>query len=152
MTDIIPTECGCQKHIELFKARGAWQENDGYTPKPGDYIFYDWDDSGAGDNTGSADHVGIVTKVSGATITVIEGNKGDAVAYRTMKVNGKYIRGYGTPDYAGKARRTGGGAEPTPAARPSIRYGAGIPFPGSQQSTAPRWTPWRRSTPSKTRT
>lgn len=115
MTDIIPTECGCQKHIELFKARGAWQENDGYTPKPGDYIFYDWDDSGAGDNTGSADHVGIVTKVSGATITVIEENKGDAVAYRTMKVNGKYIRGYGTPDYAGKARRTGGGAEPTPA-------------------------------------
>lgn len=120
MTDIIPTECGCQKHIELFKARGAWQENDAHTPKPGDYIFYDWDDSGAGDNTGSADHVGIVTKVSGATITMIEGNKGNAVAYRTMKVNGKYIRGYGTPDYAGKARKDGGGAEQAPAGGPTI--------------------------------
>ncbi len=26
MTDIIPTECGCEKHIELFKKLGAWQE------------------------------------------------------------------------------------------------------------------------------
>lgn len=120
MTDIIPTECGCQKHIELFKALGAWQENDAYTPKPGDYIFYDWDDRGAGDNAGSSDHVGIVTKVSGTAITVIEGNKGNAVAYRTMKVNGKYIRGYGTPDYAGKARRTSGGTEPTPAGGTTI--------------------------------
>lgn len=109
MTDIIPTECGCEKHINLFKNMGAWQENDAYTPKPGDYIFYDWDDSGSGNNTGSADHVGIVTKVAGTTVTVIEGNKSNAVEYRTMKVNGKYIRGYGTPDYASKATGTGGG-------------------------------------------
>ena len=40
MTDIIPTECGCEKHIELFKKLGAWKENDAYTPKPADYIFY----------------------------------------------------------------------------------------------------------------
>lgn len=109
MTDIIPTECGCEKHINLFKNMGAWQENDAYTPKPGDYVFYDWDDSGSGNDTGSADHVGIVTKVSGSTFTVIEGNKSNAVGYRTMKVNGKYIRGFGTPDYAGKAKKMGGG-------------------------------------------
>jgi hypothetical protein len=42
MTDIIPTECGCGKHIELFKKLGSWQEDDAYVPKPGDYIFYDW--------------------------------------------------------------------------------------------------------------
>ena len=39
LTDIIPTECGCQKHIELFKKLGSWQEADDYTPAPGDYIF-----------------------------------------------------------------------------------------------------------------
>ena len=25
LTDIIPTECGCEKHIALFKALGSWQ-------------------------------------------------------------------------------------------------------------------------------
>lgn len=110
LTDIIPTECGCEKHIELFKKLGAWKENDAYTPKMGDYIFYNWDD-GANyantDLTASADHVGIVTKVSGNTFTVIEGNKSNAVGYRTMKVNGKYIRGFGTPDYWAQAAEAG---------------------------------------------
>lgn len=116
MTDIIPTECGCESHIQLFKKLGRWQENDAYTPAPGDYIFYDWDDSGAGDDTGAADHVGIVTAVGGSTVTVIEGNKGNAVGYRTMQVNGKYIRGYGTPDYAGKATEAGGADQETTTA------------------------------------
>ena len=99
LTDIIPTECGCQKHIELFKKLGSWQENDAYVPSPGDYIFYDWQDSGIGDNTGAADHVGIVEKVAGNTITVIEGNYSNSVKRRTLAVNGRYIRGYGVPKY-----------------------------------------------------
>ena len=103
LTDIIPTECGCEKHIELFKKLGSWQENDAYVPAPGDYIFYDWDDSGAGDNKGGSDHVGIVEKVSGSTITVIEGNNSDSVKRRTIAVNGRYIRGFGVPNYASKA-------------------------------------------------
>jgi surface antigen len=98
-TNIIPTECGCEKMIELFKEKKCWKENDAYTPKAGDIIFYDWDDSGKGDNKGHADHVGIVEKVSGTTITVIEGNKGGEVSRRALKVNGKYIRGYGLPKY-----------------------------------------------------
>ena len=98
-TDIIPTECSCTKMIELFKKLGCWVENDGRTPKPGDFIFYDWDDSGKGDNTGSSDHVGIVEKVSGGKITVIEGNYSNAGKRRTIAVNGKYIRGYGVPKY-----------------------------------------------------
>ena len=99
LTKIFPTECGCEKHIQLFKALDSWVEDDGYVPTPGDVVFYDWDGSGHGDNTGSADHVGIVTACDGKTITVIEGNKNNAVEYRTIKVNGKYIRGYGVPDY-----------------------------------------------------
>ena len=106
LTDIIPTECGCEKHIALFKKLGSWQENDAYVPSPGDYIFYDWDDTGKGDDTGSADHVGIVVSVSGTTIKVIEGNKNNAVEYRNIKVNGKYIRGFGVPKYSSKATST----------------------------------------------
>lgn len=98
-TDIIPTECSCPKMIELFKKLGTWNESDSRTPNPGDIIFYDWEDSGSGDNKGTANHVGIVEKVSGGTITVIEGNYNEAVKRRSIKVNGKYIRGYGVPKY-----------------------------------------------------
>lgn len=103
LTDIIPTECGCEKHTELFKKMGAWVEDDSYTPKAGDYIFYDWDDSGVGDTKGYADHIGIVVSVSGTSMKIIEGNISNAVGYRNLKVNAKYIRGYGVPNYASKA-------------------------------------------------
>lgn len=98
-TDIIPTECGCQQMIELFKKIGSWVEDDSYNPKIGDIIFYDWQDSGASDNTGWSDHVGIVESVSGNNLVIIEGNYNDSVARRNLKVNGKYIRGYGVPKY-----------------------------------------------------
>lgn len=98
-TDIVFPECSCDRMIQLYKKAGRWQENDGYTPKVADIIFYDWGDSGSGDNTGSSDHVGIVATVNGDTFTVIEGNMSDKVGYRTMSVNGQYIRGYGLPNY-----------------------------------------------------
>lgn len=105
-TDIIPTECSCIKMIEKLKKLGAWVENENRTPNPGDIIFYDWQDNGKGDNVGSPDHVGIVEKVSGGKITVIEGNFDgedadgvDGVERRTLYVNGKFIRGYGVPKY-----------------------------------------------------
>ena len=99
-TYIIPTECSCTKMMELFKSSGEWAEDDSYIPGPGDIIFYDWQDTGAGDNTGNPDHVGIVESVFDGKITVIEGNKDDAVGRRTLDVNGRYIRGYGVPKYA----------------------------------------------------
>lgn len=103
LTDIIPTECGCEKHIELFKKLNSWVEDDAYTPNIGDYIFYDWDDNGVGDCTGAADHVGIVVSVSGKSLKIIEGNMSNAVGYRNIQVNARYIRGYGVPKYATKA-------------------------------------------------
>lgn len=102
-TDIIPTECGCEEFIKLAQAKGIWVENDAYTPQTGDYILYDWQDSGVGDNTGHSDHIGIVVSVSGSTIKVIEGNISNAVGYRNIAVNGKYIRGFVTPKYSSKA-------------------------------------------------
>lgn len=98
-TNIIPTECSCSKMIDLFKKLGSWVENDAHTPKAGDIIFYDWEDNGVGDNVGNSDHVGICEKVSGSTITVIEGNYSNSVKRRTLTVNGRYIRGYGVPKY-----------------------------------------------------
>mgnify|MGYP001860962010 FL=1 len=100
-TAIIPTECSCPQMIQLFKNLGEWVESDSYKPSAGDIILYDWGDSGSGDNTGTPDHIGIVEKVSGNTITVIEGNKNDSVSRRTLQVNGRYIRGYGVPKYDG---------------------------------------------------
>lgn len=102
LTDIIPTEVSCPKMITLFQNKGRWMEADSYTPKVGDIIFYDFDDSGAGDNTGNSDHVGIVVRVTDNIIRVIEGNMSDKVWHRDIAVNGKYIRGYGLPDFAAK--------------------------------------------------
>ncbi len=98
-TAYVPLECSCSKMIELAKAKGIWVENDGYKPLAGDIVLYDWQDNGKGDNKGSADHIGIVESVSGNTITIIEGNKGEAVARRILTVNGRYIRGYIVPKY-----------------------------------------------------
>ncbi len=105
LTDIGFVECSCSKMIALYKAKGRWKEADDHKPSPGDLMMYDWDDSGNGENTGAPEHVGMVVSVSGSTIKVIEGNKNDAVGYRTMKVNGRYIRGYCLPDYASKATK-----------------------------------------------
>lgn len=98
-TDIIPVECSCYYMVEQAKKMGIWQENDAYVPSPADFILYDWDDSGKGDNTGNPDHIGTVESVSGNTITVIEGNYSNSVKRRSLQVNGRYVRGYITPKY-----------------------------------------------------
>lgn len=99
-TDIIPTECGCQRQIELFKELGTWEEADDYKPLPGDIIYYCWGESSlSGDCIGWSDHVGIVVGTAGEFIKVIEGNKGDEVAYRYISVDERTIRGYAIPDY-----------------------------------------------------
>lgn len=103
LQDIILPECSCSRMLELYRARGQWVEEDSYHPRPGDIIMYDWQDSGRGDDTGAPDHVGVVEAVEGPTITVIEGNRGEAVARRTLQAGGRYIRGWCLPDYASKA-------------------------------------------------
>lgn len=146
-TDIIPTEVGCGKHIELFKKKNIWVENDAYVPSPGDFIFYDWKDDGKGENKDGASHVGIVEKVVDGKITVIEGNMGTgAVGRRTLEVNGRYIRGFGVPKYDPEVKPTSkpSTTEVTPkehaksfsksvsgtykvtASALNVRYGAGV--------------------------
>ena len=105
LTDIVPTECGCERQVGLWQAIGRWEEDDLYRPLPGDYIYYAWDDNWKfGDCTGWSDHVGIVVGTSGPFIKVIEGNKDDAVAYRIIFRYHPEIRGYGLPDFASKIK------------------------------------------------
>lgn len=95
------TECSCFYLAVEAQKRGIWVENDAYAPKIGDAVLYDWQDSGAGDNTGNPDHIGIVTQVNGTSFIVTEGNtNGGKVGTRTMQVNGRYIRGFIAPAYA----------------------------------------------------
>lgn len=119
-TDIIPTECSCNRMISKAQKMGIWQENDAYVPKLADIVLYDWDDNGSGDNKGVPDHVGyVVSDASGNKFKVAEGNKNDGVELRQMTVNGKYIRGYITPRYDN---------DPAPATiiKPPIKYTRGI--------------------------
>lgn len=143
MTSIMPVECGCNYMIALYKKIGRWQENDAYTPKPGDVIFYDWDDGknfAPTDDTGRAEHVGIVTGVSDGVITVIEGNKDNAVGYRKIKVNGRYIRGFGLPDYASKAT-----VKIAPAPKPKAKCPYAEPKKNlkyGDKNTGVKWVQW----------
>lgn len=108
--DLIGTECGCEKHVDIFKAKGIWIEDGTITPQPGDIILYNWDD-GTQPNDGYSDHIGYVESVSGNTITTIEGNKGEAVGRRTLTVGAGNIRGYARPKYGAGSGAT---APPTP--------------------------------------
>lgn len=100
LTDIIPTECGCQRHIGLFQELGCWEEDDNAIPLPGDLIFFDWDQSKPGDCTGWADHVGIVVGTKWPFVKVIEGNRADCVSYHILLLGDVSIRGYARPEYA----------------------------------------------------
>lgn len=91
---VCPLSYNCGTIITKAKKLDCWVEKDSYKPEKADWILYDWQDSGKGENTGSPDHVGIVEKVSDGEITVIEGNKNDRVERRTLKVNGRFIRGF----------------------------------------------------------
>lgn len=99
LESIIPIECGCPQMITIAQSMGEWVENDAYAPQVGDIVLYDWQDSGSGDNTGTPDHVGICTDVSGNALKITEGNYKDAVSVRSLTVNSRYIRGYIVPKY-----------------------------------------------------
>lgn len=99
-----PLSANCGTIITKAKKMGIWVESDSHIPKGGDWILYDWDDNGKGDNVGGPDHVGTVEKVSDSKIYVVEGNKSKAVGERILAVNGRYIRGFVTPKYSAMAK------------------------------------------------
>lgn len=96
--DIIGTECGCEKHVAIFKKKGIWIEDGTTKPQVGDIIVFNWDDSKQ-PNDGYSDHIGFVEQVSGNTIICIEGNLNEKVGRRTINVGWGYIRGFARPKY-----------------------------------------------------
>jgi hypothetical protein len=105
LTDIIPTECGCQRQIGLFSDLGCWEESDDYMPLPGDIIYYSSSGKGDAENTAWSDHVGIVVGTYKNRIRLIEGNYMGRVAYRTINAGAPEIRGYALPDYSSKTQQ-----------------------------------------------
>ena len=95
ITDIIPVDMSCNSQIKKFKALGVWHTDSNI--QSGDILYYDWDSSG------DADHVGIVEKVNGMSLTVIEGNNGnfpnDRVRRREINSASSLIFGYARPEY-----------------------------------------------------
>lgn len=97
-------ECGVPRHVDLFKTAGIWEEDGAITPKRGDIIVFNWDDT-TQPNDGSADHIGLVEQVAGGYIYTVECNmSGGVVARRKVPVGYGQIRGFAHPKYAGTVR------------------------------------------------
>lgn len=128
MTDLIGTEVGCEKHVDIFKKLGIWIEDGSITPKAGDIIVYNWNDK-TQPNDGWSDHIGIVEEVKNGKITTIEGNVDCAVKRRTIAVGYGQIRGFARPKYEAEPK-----PEPKPAPKPEpttgIKLGDSVTFKG----------------------
>lgn len=97
----VPLSANCGQIIRDAQRLGIWVENDSTVPQIGWGILYDWDDSGRGENTGGADHIGLIYAVDNKYIYVIEGNKGEAsvCGKRAIQIDGRFIRGFVAPNY-----------------------------------------------------
>ncbi|MBQ7896686.1 MAG: peptidoglycan-binding protein [Oscillospiraceae bacterium] len=102
IAEILP-ECSCDAMIALYKRKGQYFGPE-HKAQTGDLIFYDWDKSG------TADHVGIVTEVTGSVLKLIEGNVSDKVSYRVLTNSSSYIKGYASPFDASSVSTVGAGA------------------------------------------
>ena len=98
LSGLIGRECGVERHIQIFKRLGIWNENGASTPKAGDIITFNWDQNSQ-QNNGFADHIGIVESVSNGIIHTIEGNSNNQVRRNTYRIGHGNIRGFATPRY-----------------------------------------------------
>ena len=89
---ILPRFAWCPSGVQWFGERDEWQDS-GYTPRPGDIIFFDWEQDG------ECDHVGIVESVADGKVNTIEGNSGDSCRRRSYDLGSVDIYGYGIPAY-----------------------------------------------------
>ena len=96
---VIPKFAGCTGGSNWFKNRGQWQDSS-YEPRPGDLIFFDWDNKGSsGPQDDVPDHVGIVERVENGVVYTVEGNSSDSCRQRSYNVGHYEIWGYGCPIY-----------------------------------------------------
>lgn len=88
---------GCGFALKYYKQAGRFDHN----PKVGDQIFFKYsnDDS-------TADHTGIVVRVTDKLVETIEGNSGNEVKRKVYQRNDKTIIGYGHPRYDAEPEKT----------------------------------------------
>ena len=100
LSHLIGRECGVERHIQIFKRLGIWNEDGASTPKAGDIITFNWDQDSQ-PNNGFADHIGIVERVENGLIHTIEGNSGvvGTVKRNVYRIGHGNIRGFATPRY-----------------------------------------------------
>lgn len=96
-SSVIPRIGNCEVMTNWYKNKGRYLYASEVTPRTGDLIFYNW---GGGK---IAQHIGIVTGVSGKNIYTVEGNTGSSYGYRceakTRTKGAYYIIGYARPAY-----------------------------------------------------
>lgn len=88
----VPKFASCAYAVNWFRVNGLWQDGD-YQPTAGDIIFFDWQSDDGQD--GVADHTGIVQKVSGGYVYVIEGNAANECRLKSYALTDSEILGYG---------------------------------------------------------
>ena len=99
--DAYPCSANVGTIVAKAQKMGIWVENDAYVPTAGDWIIYAWNDSGRGDNTSGASHVGIVVSADSKYINVFEFNihNNHSSGYRKIPINGRFIRGFVVPNF-----------------------------------------------------
>ena len=97
---VVPYNCYCSEWVRELRDRGLYRHwDEGYTPKRGDFIFFDFD------MDEHAEHVGIIRDIDEERgwIYTIEGNRFDYVEHFTLTKDDYAIIGYGVlpenPDY-----------------------------------------------------
>lgn len=98
----------CRYSAQFFKDNNAFFYRN---PQVGDVIFFI--------SAGAINHQGIVTGVSGLSVTTVEGNSSDAVSRRVYTVNDTKIAGYGRPKWSVVANVPDTPASSAPAEKPS---------------------------------
>lgn len=89
---------GCGFALKYYKAAGRFDK----TPKVGDQIFFKYN---LNDTSYTADHTGIVVRVTDSLIETIEGNSGNEVKRKVYQLNDKTIIGYGHPRYDAEPKK-----------------------------------------------
>lgn len=104
---VVPSHAYTPTGLQWFKDRGrAYSRttvaNGGYTPKPGDIIYFK-----SGRNSNPTNHVGIVTKYSNGTVYTVEGNtssatistNGGSTCSKSYSISNTYIKYICSPAY-----------------------------------------------------
>ena len=94
-----PRNAACDYWVDELIPLDLYREAEDYRPIPGDLIFYDWDDDPYAEHIGIVAWLGEYTDSNTGevieTVTAIEGNTSNTVAYRTYDLDDPCVIGYG---------------------------------------------------------